>query len=67
MNEYNVMKRKNDNLFFVKRRPNTGLGDLMTTDLNKATLYTNPCPPGFAINSHLWESVGVEVSIKIRN
>lgn len=67
MNKYNIMRRKSDGLFFIKMRPNTGFGDLMTIDPNKATLYTNTCPPGFVHDKNLWESVDVEVNITLNN
>lgn len=61
-----VMKRKQDGLFFVSRRPNTGLGDLMTDDPNEAAVYNHPKPLGFSSERELWEAVEVEVSVVLK-
>lgn len=60
-----IMQRKEDGLFFITRRPNTGLGDLMTSDPNEAAIYNYATPMGFQIAHDLWEAVEVEVHITV--
>ena len=65
MTQKYIMRRKEDGLFFVTRRPNTGLGDLMTSDPNEASIYNYSMPQGFMYEKSLWESVPVMVKVEV--
>lgn len=65
INRRYIMQRKDCAKFFVKRRPDTGLGDLMTDDPDRAAIYNYPMPMGFRNTSHEWESIPVGVTVTI--
>ena len=60
-----VMQRLSDGLYFVRRRPNTGLGDLMTAAPQEAALYNHATPMGFTGEWDAWVAVSVCVRVSL--
>ncbi len=61
-----IMRHKESGQYFVIRRPNTGLGDLLTDNPSEACIYNVEWPSGYTNVRSLWEPVEVLVDVKIK-
>ncbi len=66
MKQHWIMRHKASGKYFVTKRCDTGLGDLLTDNPSEACIYNREWPGGYINERSLWEPVEVLVEVMVK-